>query len=223
MLRALFKKWANPVTVDIDEVYKRLELHSDKVLPDPNAHIGVMDAMNEYTLRGSTHWGPAHSFYRDPQKKVTVKAQPTQFADEPEPQDEHIRSSARLSYTEEARGFGKRAFFMIIRNEFNTPQEYQKSLVFALYGLYDKDGKMKVKKILSPDIDDKTHTITKLGKIPLTPDNVRIALRYAELCAQALYDKSQPFVARTCLEQAMKADMDEVGVKILSPQPEPKP
>lgn len=204
MLKWLFGERAKPVTVNINDLFRRLDLYDKRFRDDPNAHIPVLDALGQYTLRGSSHYGPARSFYTDPQKVVTVRAPEKQFFDEPDPTDEHIRSSTRISFTEETRGFGKRAFALIIRREFSNPAEYDRSLLFGIFGVYDRDGNMRVKKIVAP-YKDRANSMTAAKSIPLTPENVEKALRFAEICVHTLY-RGETFHPRACLDEALRME-----------------
>ena len=155
MLKWLFGKRAAPVVMNLQEIRDRLELDHERFGPDPKNHIPVLDALGEYTLRGSSFFGPARTFYTNPDKTVTIKGAPSQFSDVPDPGDEQVQSAAFVSYTEQTRGFGKRNFALIIRQGANTVEEMENSLAFGLFGLFDKQGNMTVKKIIMPGKDVK--------------------------------------------------------------------
>lgn len=216
MLKWIFGRRAAPVVVDINDIFKRLDLYNERYKADPNAHIAVLDFLGQYTLRGSAHYGPSRSFYANPEQTFRVKAPPRQFMEDSE-EDEYVQSSACISFTEESFARGRRGFALLIRQSSGSLRAHRDSVVFGIYGVYDRDGKMTVKKIMAPS-KDSANRMTAVTSIPVTPDNVRGALLYAELCAKALYEHRQ-FQPRTCLEQSMKADLATEAVRVLPPAP----
>jgi len=217
MLKWIFGRRAAPVVVDVNEVFRRLELNSKHFKDDPAAHIPVLDYLRLWTLRGSSHYGPARSFYANPNQKITIKAPEPQFSDMPREPDEHIRSSACVSFTEESYARGKRGLAILIRQSSNTMEGYANSVVFGMYGVYDRDGKMTVKKLMVPTKDN-ANRMMPVESIDVTEDSVRGALLYAELCVKELV-AGRPLFARSCLDQSVKADLAKDGVKILTPAP----
>lgn len=219
MLKWKFWERAEPVCVDINEIYQRFALYNDRYKHDPAIHMLVMNKFGQVSLRGGSFtYGPGRVFYSDPQKVLTIKAPEKQFLDEPDPEDEHIQSSACIAFTEAPRAFGKRAFGMIIRQDSHDFDSlYDNSIIFGIYGEYDKNGRMAVKKLLAPGKDG-TQRLTETKEIPITPENVEGALRYAEICVQTITRKS-PLNPRTCLEQSMRPEKAGEGIKVLPPAP----
>lgn len=216
MLKWIFGGRAAPVTVDINEIYKRLDLYNNRYKSDPNAHIAVLDFLGQYSLRGSAHYGPSRSFYANPEQTIRIKAAPRQFLEETE-EDEYVQSSACISFTEESLARGRRSFALLIRRESGSLRGHRDSVVFGIYGVYDRDGRMAVKKIMAPSVDG-ANRLTAVAAIPVTPENVEGALRYAELCAREMYE-GRPFHPRLCLEQSLDPDSVPGGIKAGMPAP----
>lgn len=210
MISKLFGRRSTPISVNLHELRQSLGLDHERYVSDPNAHVPILAALGEYTLRGSSHYGPAHSYYQNPSRTVTIKAQEPQFSDMPMPEDEHIRSAASIAFTEETRGFGKRTFALIIRQDAETLKDMEESLAFGLYGLYDKEGNMVIRKIIAPGKDEYNH-VTDVKEIPLTEENVNAALRYAAECARVIHS-GERFYPRACLDRTENA----------KPAPEPR-
>lgn len=204
MLRFLFSRLAAPVFVDFGCLRRDLGLDHERFADDPKAHIAVLEAVGDYTLRGSAQYGPARSCYADPKRVLTMKPQESQFSDAPQEPEEKIRSSACLSYTEEQRGFGKRHFALTIRRESATIEEMEQSLVFGLSGIYDREGRMKILRILAPSGDGR-NGVTAAHPIPLTVKNVQRALFYARCCADNLYE-GRSLMPQVCLADMMRHD-----------------
>ncbi len=193
MLRFLFGPRAAPMTIHHDNLFTRLGL-GKHLQPDPKSHIPVLRYLGEYSLRGSFHHGPAMSYFSKPTQTITIKPDPQQFSDEPPGEDEYIRSSAHIAITTEPRRGGSNAFYLMISKGGRTLEELDRSLIFGLKGVQDKDGHITIKRIMAPGMDN-ANRLTDLQKIPLTPEYVNTALKYAARCAANIYANSPVYAS----------------------------
>ncbi|MCB9991614.1 MAG: hypothetical protein H6867_09670 [Rhodospirillales bacterium] len=71
MIKNIFGMRAAPAVIAMDKLYRDLHLKDPRFESDPDSHIAVLDVLGEYSLRGSSHFGPARSYYADPEKRST--------------------------------------------------------------------------------------------------------------------------------------------------------
>ncbi len=218
ILKRLFGLRAAPVVIDINELYRHLDLHNKRYNQDPQIHLTVLYKLNQITLRGSGNAkGAGRVHYRDPWKRFIIKGPSREFLGDLEPEETHIRSSAYIAFTEAPRAFGKRAFALVICKDSDSVEDLDNAFVFGIYGVFGKDGRMTVKTIMTPGKDE-AHRMTETKAIPVTPENVQGALRYAKLCIDEI-TSGQKFFPRRCFEQSMRQDTAQNDVKLLPPAP----
>lgn len=215
MLRNIFGGQNPPVKVDFQEYRDFLSLDKN-LTDDPKMHTIILSNLGEYSLRGSTHQGPAQSFYSDPNKKVVTDPKPVEFSGGHETYTETYHLSSSISCTEQPHGFGQRLFSMIMRKDSLRPQDIHDSMIFGIHGRVDKNGDLTVLKLMAPDIEN--GQITRIKEIPVTDETVHTAMLYAYECSRQIYEGEQ-IKPRQALEFAMTYQESEEGEYDNSPSP----
>jgi len=111
-------------------------------------------------------------------------------------------SAANVSFTQDSY-FGKKRFVLSIRDNLDKPFELDSNstsddrnwgknrVAFAISGIYtDNSDQMKVSQIIMPNIDN-FNIVLKPGKVEVTPENLALGLRFAALCADAVYTNTE--------------------------------
>lgn len=189
-----------PVHANINDIFSRFKLY-DKLKPDPNAHTQVLDKLGQYSLRGVAQYGPAHSYYSDPDHKAITQERPPQFLEDRSGEAEEVKLSSSIHYTEESLSLGKRSFGMIINKSSSGLHDLAAAKVFGIYGIYNKDGDYTVKKIQAPSFDEQG-SIQGTESITVTPENVELALLYAEECLNQIY-QNEIIYPMQCMNAAL--------------------
>ena len=79
---------------------------------------------------------------------------------------------------------------MIIRRNAEDKESLRHSMVFGIYGTYNKtDQKLFVERLYAPAFGE-GNTVTEALEIPVTPENVRGALFFAMLCRQNIQQRT---------------------------------
>lgn len=204
-----------PITINLGDLLTYLELDHSRFQSDPDVHLPVIDGMGEYALRGGNHHGPAKSYYTDRKKTIFLQEREPEIVGHPDeigkkPPVREFRASANIAYTETTLGFGRKGFALTIHRDVKEPRElYQyRTMVFGLYGVYDREGNLTIKKLKTPNMDS-ANRMTKLDDIPIDEANVIGALHYARLCATQIYE-GEYFSERQCLQEALQINPAEL-------------
>ncbi len=216
MLKRLFGKKAAKVEIDINEMSDRFDLYDRKYRADSLVMARVLTAVNKTPIR-SDIYGPGRIFYADPDKMLNMKTADLHKSGDQAEEKDLVHASASVSFTDHPHGGSRRGFGLVIRNDSDTFHELFNSVVFGIYGYYDKEDRFEVTKLLVPGPAENGQPARAI-EIPVTPENVRGALRFAEICAKALFENA-PFSPEQCLSQSQDEDLDKVGVKVTTPAP----
>ena len=202
-----------PVSINLGDLITYLELDHPRFVADADEHLPVIDAMGEYALRGGNHHGPSKSYYTDRKKTIFLQERAPEIVGHPDeigkkPPLREFRASANIAYTETTLAFGRRGLALTIHRDVNEPRELYmyRTMVFGLYGVYDREGNLTIKKLKTPNMDS-ANRMTKLEDVPIDTANVKGALYFARLCAEQLYN-GEGFSERQCLQKALNIDVE---------------
>ncbi len=154
----------------------------------------VMSYLNlPINARGADIWGTARCAYAEPQRRLVKPGKPSPNIEES--LEEHITSSAAILTADYQLGFGHRAFLTVIRSEIKDMDKFYDSMAFGLYGTYDRDKNLTVRKLIVPEIDQYRRMVG-LTEIEL-PDPVAVekSLSFIKLCKEQIF-KGGPLFAR---------------------------
>ncbi|PJB70481.1 MAG: hypothetical protein CO093_07485 [Alphaproteobacteria bacterium CG_4_9_14_3_um_filter_47_13] len=193
--------YTDPVLVSVNKeaLFTQLGLHKSKhndFRMDRMSHSRVMERLN---MNPDHHNGDCYSFYAPPGRMT----------------------SACVSYTREtyhAMIPNTDIITIIICDDLNNVKNNQSSLLVGITGTHDvRMQDMQILKLYCPVIHQDGTISEPIDTWAITPENVKMTLRYAELCAKTLY-AGKVLSPLDCLKQAQK----EMSKEERSPRPSEK-
>lgn len=130
-------------------------------------------------------FAPGRVFYADPADKISIRQPwpPDSIYEEPPPVE--VLVSPAIMAFEDKHDFG-RTLMVVIRDRVRDVEKPFDTMVFGLYGTRKGDGRIKLHKILVPEINS-ARQMTGLRKVDLHDRNdIAGALAYAKLCVDQL-------------------------------------
>lgn len=210
MLNKLGKHFAKKqagICVDINEIFDIFHLHDANFKQDPAYHGVVLASMK---AQKQLH-GPSRVYYSDPSRNFKVERNfgMVPDPDEADPDFLTVNGSPSVAFTEQDLGNDHRGFGMIIRKTSENKQDLRSSMVFGIYGTYNKkDQLLHIERLYTPTFGE-GNTITEAQPIPIDEANVKGALSFAMYCADQIY-AGETFNPRACFAQAINADLDKI-------------
>ena len=214
MVNKLGKEFANKadIRIDINEFFERFHLHDEHFKEDPAFHTVVLASVNALK---STH-GPSRVYMSEPNKTFKVSrtfAMPA-LSEEDDPDMVTVSGSPCVAFTEQDLGNGRRGFGLVIRKSSEDKADLRTSMVFGIYGTYDKkDQMMRIERLYTPEFAD-GNVLSEASPIPIDTENVKGAIYYAMLCADKIYSH-EPFMPRECFERALNVQLDKVDTPVI--------
>jgi hypothetical protein len=185
------QNWGRRVSRTQQDIEAIFQPNGGHYMPTPSLHQQILIHLHESAPgpRGGAFASPAARMcLSNPQKKISLKGQPSQFSDEEDEPGHELPSSAAVLYTEHI-NWGRKHIAILIRRTANNYSDFgDNSIVFGLYGACEKDGSFTVKKILLPEIDGNRQT-SGVYPAQLSPEVVDGALRYAALCVDQVFNR----------------------------------
>jgi hypothetical protein len=143
--------------------------------------------------RGADIWGSARCAYAEPQRRIVKTGKPSPNIEES--LEEHITSSAAILTADYQLSFGHRAFLVVIRSEIKDMDNFYDSMVFGLYGTYDRDKNMIAKKLIVPQIDQYRRMTGLTEADPSDSVAIEKSISFIKLCKEQVF-KGGPLFAR---------------------------
>lgn len=176
------------VVIPLSRLEKLLDLGNPRYVTEEHHQAAAMQYLGlSFSTMGDEVYGSARCAYTDEKRKTAVTA--IVFEDGVPKRDEwRVRSSAAIMAADYQSRFMKRTFAVIIRSDIHDEEDLFETMVFGLHGTCDKNGNLKVKKIMVPEIDE-FRRMKGLREADVTdPAEVETALSYFELCKKQIFD-----------------------------------
>lgn len=202
------------LNIPLSEIKKYLQLDQSGFLFKPT-HSYRLTTFLQLNIGGNP---TAKGFEAYPDKIAKRKIDP---ANPSSPNEEYPLSQA-IIFTEYKKLFHRSGLGILIHADVTGPAEAPLPILFALGAMTDREGMSSIKRLVVPEFDDQ-HQIAGLEEMPITQENITLALSYAAVCAEQIYKKRDLtphknwLYALTLVEENKKTSLSSEPVSAPSP------
>lgn len=173
------------VVIDLNTVVKSINLTGKEYHRAPEFNeftmitCGIMPSVRN-------DMGFTRAFFADPRQIITITPAAPQFADQEREDPWPLKSSAAILVHDHMISRWNRGLNIVVRGRMESI--HKPNVLMAMQTRYNDKGELTVKRLYMPAFDE-TRRPTGVQRVPVTAENVEIALTYMALCREQMLDQ----------------------------------